>query len=55
MGTGMARTTSRVDGDTLTLAVNDESPITVGTPAWFEWLENATNFLFAEREHKSEH
>src|SRR5207248_11085855 len=45
-GTGMARTTSRVDGDTLVLASKDESPIMVGTPEWFVWLESATTFAF---------
>src|SRR3954462_16012264 len=42
----MARTTSRVDGDSLVLATNDGSRITVGTPEWFAWLESATTFAF---------
>lgn len=42
----MARTTSRVDGDRLVLASNDESSIMVGTPEWFAWLESATTFAF---------
>src|SRR4051794_8249665 len=48
MGTdaGTVRTTSRVDGDKLVLASNDESSILVGTPAWFAWLESATAFVF---------
>jgi len=48
VGTGMARTTSRVDGDRLDLASKDESPIIVGTPEWFAWLENATTFVFTD-------
>ena len=47
-GTAIARTTSRVDGGRLVLASNDESPIIVGTPAWFEWLESATTFVFTD-------
>src|SRR5689334_25387153 len=43
---GMARTTSRVNGDRLVLASNDESHIVVGTPEWFEWLESASTFIF---------
>jgi LuxR family maltose regulon positive regulatory protein len=31
----------------LLLAANDASPITVGTPAWFNWLEGATSFAFS--------
>jgi LuxR family maltose regulon positive regulatory protein len=46
VGTGMTRATARVDGDTLVLDSNDESPIMVGTPAWFAWLESATTFVF---------
>src|SRR5438132_9291915 len=45
----MARITSRVarvDGDRLVLAGKHERPITVGSPAWFEWLESATTFAF---------
>src|SRR4051812_40383521 len=45
-GTSMARTTSRVDGDRLVLASNDENSITVGTPAWFDWLETVNAFVF---------
>ena len=43
----MARITPRVDGTTLVLAANGDSPITVGTPAWFVWLESATSFAFS--------
>ncbi|MEP6774471.1 MAG: LuxR C-terminal-related transcriptional regulator [Chloroflexota bacterium] len=35
-----------MDGDRLVLASDDESSITVGTPAWFDWLESATTFAF---------
>jgi LuxR family maltose regulon positive regulatory protein len=42
----MARTTALVDGATLVLSERDASPITVDTPAWFAWLENATTFAF---------
>src|SRR3954462_13629784 len=42
----MARTTPRVDGTTLVLPANEGSPITVGTPGWFTWLESATSFAF---------
>ncbi len=42
----MARTTARVDGSTLVIAANDTNPITVGTDAWFAWLETATAFMF---------
>jgi LuxR family maltose regulon positive regulatory protein len=43
----MAHTTPRVAGPTLVLAANDAGPITVGTPAWFAWLESATSFAFS--------
>src|SRR5215213_1699318 len=43
----MARTTAQVDGTTLVLAAHDASPITVDTPAWFTWLEQATTFAFS--------
>src|SRR5215212_699954 len=42
----MARTTPRVDGDKLVLTSHDESSITVGTVAWFDWLESANTFAF---------
>ena len=42
----MARTTARVEGSTLVIAANDTNPITVGTDAWFAWLETATAFVF---------
>lgn len=42
----MARTTARVDGTTLLIASDDADPITVGTDAWFAWLETGTAFVF---------
>src|SRR4051794_28049808 len=42
----MARTTALLDGATLVLPGHDASPITVDTPAWFAWLEQATTFAF---------
>ena len=42
----MGHTRARVDGATLVVAGNDAGPITVGTPAWFAWLEDATAFTF---------
>src|SRR3954453_14876351 len=42
----MARTTARVDGARLILPGHHASPITVDTPAWFAWLEQATTFTF---------
>src|SRR3954468_6778194 len=46
-GVRMVRTSARVDGATLVAAANDGGPITVGTPAWFAWLEEATAFAFS--------
>jgi LuxR family maltose regulon positive regulatory protein len=43
----MARSTARVEGATLVVADHAASPITVGTPAWFAWLESATTFAFS--------
>src|SRR5919199_2213056 len=47
----MARTSARVDGTTLVAAPGvplgaNVPMITVGTPAWFAWLEDATAFTF---------
>jgi LuxR family transcriptional regulator, maltose regulon positive regulatory protein len=42
----MARTTARVDDGRLVIAANDTNPITVGTDAWFAWLETGTAFVF---------
>lgn len=42
----MARTTPRVEGDTLRLPINPDTSITVGTPSWFTWLEQHTTFAF---------
>ena len=42
----MARTTALVDGAKLVFPEREASPITVNTPAWFAWLEQATTFTF---------
>src|SRR5690349_13817605 len=42
----MAPSTPQVNGDRLVLAANSETPITLDTPEWFEWLESATTFAF---------
>jgi LuxR family maltose regulon positive regulatory protein len=42
----MGHTRARVDGATLVAAGDVAGPITVGTPAWFTWLEDATTFTF---------
>src|SRR5262245_52175421 len=42
----MARTTARVERDTLIGGAGDSSRITIGTPAWYAWLEMATTFAF---------
>src|SRR5947199_278359 len=44
----MARTTPRVDVNRLVLPSHEheESPITVGTTAWFDWLQGANTFAF---------
>ncbi|HZG67154.1 MAG TPA: AAA family ATPase, partial [Herpetosiphonaceae bacterium] len=41
----MGHTRAQVDGATL-VAAGDDGPITVGTPVWFAWLEDATAFTF---------
>ncbi|MFN8443170.1 MAG: LuxR C-terminal-related transcriptional regulator [Caldilineaceae bacterium] len=43
----MARTTARVDNNTLVIGSNDAESITVGSDAWFAWLETATSFVFS--------
>src|SRR3954453_18869370 len=43
----MARTTALVDGATLVLSERDASSISLDTPAWFTWLEQATTFAFS--------
>ncbi len=42
----MAHTGARVDGATFVAVAEATGPITVGTPAWFAWLDNATTFIF---------
>ena len=43
----MARTTARVEQETLISPTPAAGSITVGTPAWFAWLESATTFSFS--------
>jgi LuxR family maltose regulon positive regulatory protein len=43
----MARTTARVEQETLISTAPAAGSITVGTPAWFAWLESATTFSFS--------
>jgi ATP/maltotriose-dependent transcriptional regulator MalT len=43
----MARTTARVEQDTLVIGPEASVPINVGTPAWYAWLESATTFAFS--------
>ena len=43
----MGHTRARVEGATLVAAADAAGPITVGTPAWFAWLEEATAFTFS--------
>src|SRR3954451_3743248 len=42
----MARATPRVTGATLIPRTDDARAITVGTPAWYTWLQGATTFAF---------
>ena len=42
----MGHTRARVHGATLVAAADAAGPITVDTPAWFAWLEDATAFTF---------
>ena len=42
----MARTTPRVNSDTLISPDGSRAPIRVGEPAWYAWLEQATTFAF---------
>jgi transposase len=44
--TAMARAIPRVDGARLVSPADAPSAITVGTPAWYAWLERATSFAF---------
>src|SRR4051812_33346091 len=46
-GPAMARKTARVEQDTLVSGLDAGVPLTVGTPAWFAWLERATTFSFS--------
>jgi LuxR family maltose regulon positive regulatory protein len=42
----MARATPRVEGAMLIARTDDAQAISVGTPAWYTWLEGATSFAF---------
>jgi len=43
----MARTTPRVDGSSLVDGGDGGEPITIGTVAWYAWLDQATSFAVA--------
>jgi ATP/maltotriose-dependent transcriptional regulator MalT len=43
----VARTTPRVENDTLASPDGEGTTIRVGEPAWYAWLEQATTFAFA--------
>jgi LuxR family transcriptional regulator, maltose regulon positive regulatory protein len=45
-GTTMARATPRVEEATLVQSTDTGHSITVGTPAWYTWLTQATTFAF---------
>src|SRR5215212_6973017 len=45
-GAAMARTTPHVQGTILIELAGDTDAITLGTPAWYAWLEDATTFAF---------
>jgi LuxR family maltose regulon positive regulatory protein len=45
----MHRTIARVKGGRLYQAQTESRPIAVGTPAWFNWLEQHRAFLFFDR------
>src|SRR5215471_5336902 len=44
----MYQTISRVEGGRLYQLDRRSDPIVVGTPAWFEWLEQHAAFTFAD-------
>ena len=44
----MAHATPRVEGDTLFDPAHAAQAITVGTPPWYAWLEDATTFAFVD-------
>ena len=45
----MRQTIPSVEGGLLYHSEIDEEAIVVGTPAWYDWLEHHTSFLFADR------
>jgi len=44
----MQRTTPSVEGGRLYQAERGAEPIVVGTPTWYDWLEQHTSFLFVD-------
>jgi len=44
----MRQTISRVEDGLLYHSETGEEPIVVGTPAWYDWLEHHTSFLFTD-------
>src|SRR5947209_9531451 len=44
----MRQTISRVEDGLLYHSETSEEPIVVGTPAWYDWLEHHSSFLFAD-------
>jgi LuxR family transcriptional regulator, maltose regulon positive regulatory protein len=44
----MARATPQVQGTTLVNPADTTQAISVGTPAWYAWLERATSFAFVD-------
>ncbi len=45
----MQRTIPSVEGGRLYPSESGADPIVVGTPAWYDWLEQHTSFLFVDR------
>jgi LuxR family maltose regulon positive regulatory protein len=45
----MRRTIPSVEGGRLYQSERADNPIVVGTPAWYNWLEHHTSFLFVDR------
>src|SRR4029453_18736533 len=46
----MAHSTPRVDGTVLVNRDDAARSLTVGSPAWYAWLEDATTFAFSSAE-----
>ena len=45
----MRRAIPSVKGERLYQSETDRDPIVVGTPAWYDWLEQHTAFTFVDR------